>query len=72
MHKHPFFTSSFITSSQDFFGLPLFIICPGTLSFLTLLTEFVSSVLSQVPKPSQFDLFQMILYISTPVLSGIP
>jgi len=39
MHKPHFFISSSITSSHDFFGLPLFI-CPETFSSLTLLTKF--------------------------------
>jgi len=57
-----FFISSFTTSSQYFFSLPHFI-CPRILSSLTLLTKFVSSFLSKVPKPSQFGLSRMILYI---------
>jgi len=48
MHKPLFFISSYTTSSHDFFGLPHFI-HPETLSFLTLLTKFISSILSRCP-----------------------
>jgi len=54
MHKLPFLISSFTTSSQDFFGLPLFI-RPGTLSSHTLSINFISFMLSRCPSHLNLD-----------------